>query len=291
MSDLVEHCLECRVVKIFQKNLSLPNQKMLIWPTPFKAIFFTLLAGPILAQSDSPTVIVDVNSLPIWEAKGELGASAFFGNTSQFAVTTALSGEADTGLLNLTGRAAFAYGESANKQGETVMSKRAWEITSDVDFEAGSAFKGFLLGKIESAYEKKIDLRYNMGAGGKYEREFQGMETEFSFALLAEKTIPLEEELFLIERKMVGKWSAGFAFAKELRDGRLTIESDISMEPELKRFSSLTLSSRQSVSLQLSQSIAIQFSFVDSYDSGAQARGARSNIAGQIFFSLVSTFQ
>ena len=117
------------------------------------------------------------------------------------------------------------------------------------------------------------------------------METEFSFALLAEKTIPLEEELFLIERKMVGIWAAGFAFAKELRDGRLTIESDISMDPELKRFSSLTLISRQSFSLQLCQSIAIQFSFVDSYDSGAQARGARSNNDGQIFFSLVSTFQ
>ena len=291
MSDLVEHCPKCRVVQIFQKNLSLPNQKTPMWPTLFKAIFSTLLAGPLLAQSGSPTVVAGANSLPIWEAKGELGASAFFGNTSQFAVTTALSGEADTGLLSLSGRAAFAYGESANTQGETVMNKRAWEITSDVDFEAGSAFKGFLLGKIESAYEKKIDLRYNMGAGGKYERELQGMETEFSFALLAEKTIPLEEELFLIERKMVGKWSAGFAFAKELRDGRLTIESDISMEPELKRFSNLTLSSRQSVSLQLSQSIAIQFSFVDSYDSGAQARGARSNNDGQVLFSLVSTFQ
>jgi len=109
--------------------------------------------------------------------------------------------------------------------------------------------------------------------------------------MLAEKTLPLEEKLFLIERKIVAKWSAGFAFRKTLRDGRLTIESDLSVEPELKNLSSMTLSSRQSVSLQLNQSIAIQFSFVDSFDSEAQARGARSNNDGQIFFSLVSTFR
>ncbi|HIF37722.1 MAG TPA: DUF481 domain-containing protein [Gemmatimonadetes bacterium] len=249
------------------------------------------LVCPLAGQENPSLPAADITTVPDWEAKGELGASAFFGNTSQFAVTTAISGEADKGILDLTGRFAFAYGESANKLGETVMSKRAWEITSDVNLEVGASFKGFLLGKIESAYEKKIDLRYNMGAGGKYQGDFQGMETEWSFALLAEKTLPLEEELFLIERKMVGKWSAGFAFSKILRDGWLTIESDLSVEPEIQRLSSFTLSSRQSVSFQLSQSMAIQFSFVDSFDSGAQARGARSNNDGQVFFSLVSTFR
>ena len=253
-------------------------------------LLFSLVC-PLAGQENPSESASDISSAPDWEAKGELGASAFFGNTSQFAVTTALSGEADKGILDLAGRFAFAYGESANKQGETVMNKRAWEITSDVNFEAGASFKGFLLGKIESAYEKKIDLRYNIGAGGKYQGDFQGTETEWSFALLAEKTLPLEEELFLIERKVVGKWSAGFAFSKTLQDGRLIIESDLSVEPEIKRLANFTLSSRQSVSLQLSQSMAIQFSFVDSFDSEAQARGARSNNDGQVFFSLVSTFR
>jgi len=291
MSDMLEQSLKYRVLQAIQKYLWPLKDPIMIQPIFLIWASLFLLAGSVAGQTDTSRTRDVVDPISTWGAKGELGASAFFGNTSQFAVTTALSGEADTGLLDLNGRAAFAYGESGNKQGEAIMNKRAWELTTDVNFEAGQAFKGFLLGKIESAYEKKIDLRYNMGAGGKYERAFQGMETEWSFALLAEKTIPLEEALFLIERKMVGKWSAGFAFTKVLRDGRMTIESDISVEPELKNFSSLTLSSRQSVSLQLSQSIAIQFSFVDSYDSEAQARGARSNNDGQIFFSLVSTFR
>mgnify|MGYP006157452439 FL=1 len=260
-------------------------------PTIINCLLLSILVSPLVGQENTSRAVASINPSPSWEAKGELGASAFFGNTSQFAVTTAVSGEADRGILDLNGRFAFAYGEASNKLGETVMNKRAWEITSDVNFDAGASFKGFLLGKIESAYEKKIDLRYNLGIGGKYEGDFQGMETEWSFAMLAEKTLPLEEKLFLIERKIVAKWSAGFAFRKTLRDGRLTIESDLSVEPELKNLSSMTLSSRQSVSLQLNQSIAIQFSFVDSFDSEAQARGARSNNDGQIFFSLVSTFR
>jgi hypothetical protein len=36
--------------------------------------------------------------------------------------------------------------------------------------------------------------------------------------------------------------------------------------------------------------MAVQLSFVDAYDTEAEARGARSNNDGQIFFSLAATF-
>ena len=42
--------------------------------------------------------------------------------------------------------------------------------------------------------------------------------------------------------------------------------------------------------VQLSQRIGVQFSFVDSYDSEAESRGALSNNDGQIFFGVVGTF-
>ena len=51
-----------------------------------------------------------------------------------------------------------------------------------------------------------------------------------------------------------------------------------------------TLTSRSSLAFQLSQRIGVQFSFVDSYDSEAEFRGARSNNDGQIFFGVVGTF-
>ena len=55
-----------------------------------------------------------------WAAKGELGGNAFFGNTSQSALTAALSGEVGLGFLQLNGRTGFAYGRAANEAGETV---------------------------------------------------------------------------------------------------------------------------------------------------------------------------
>ncbi len=52
-----------------------------------------------------------------WGAKGELGGSAFFGNTSQSALTAALSGEVGLGFTQLDGRTGFAYGRAANEAG------------------------------------------------------------------------------------------------------------------------------------------------------------------------------
>ena len=52
----------------------------------------------------------------------------------------------------------------------------------------------------------------------------------------------------------------------------------------------LTLTSRNSLAFQLSQRVGVQFSFVDSYDSEAQIRGARSNNDAQLFFGVVGTF-
>ena len=61
-----------------------------------------------------------------WAAEGELGGSAFFGNTSQSAFTAALSGDVGRGLLQLDGRTGFAYGRTTSDAGETSTNKRAW---------------------------------------------------------------------------------------------------------------------------------------------------------------------
>ena len=44
------------------------------------------------------------------------------------------------------------------------------------------------------------------------------------------------------------------------------------------------------MAFQLSQRVGVQFSFVDSYDSEAEIRGARSNNDAQLFFGVVGTF-
>ena len=84
------------------------------------------------------------------------------------ALTAALSGEVGLGFLQLNGRTGFAYGRAANEDGETVTNKRAWDMAVRLDFDPSSSAGAFLISKVESIFEKKIDLRYSTGAGGKY---------------------------------------------------------------------------------------------------------------------------
>lgn len=223
-----------------------------------------------------------------WAAKGELGASAFFGNTSQAAVTAALSGDVGRGLLHLNGRTGFAYGRATNEAGETFMNKRAWDIAVRLDFDPDTPLGAFVVSKVESVFEKKIDLRYSAGLGGKYQVGGDGTQAAFSVAMLVEKTIPRKETG--VPEEVVAKWSAGFRLTRGSDGGRVRFETETSFEPEVKEVGVFTVTSRSSLAFQLSQRLGVQFSFVDSYDSEAEIRGARSNNDGQIFFGVVSTF-
>ena len=224
-----------------------------------------------------------------WSAKTELGASVFFGNTSQSALTSSLSGTLERGLLDLVARAGFVYGEASTPEGDTFVNKRVWDAALDVNFDPGSALNGFARGRIESIFEKKIDLRYSAGGGGRYQfGSGDDTQAELSLAVIAEKTIPREGAGE--EQGVVGKWSARFKLVRGADGGRLRFESDTTYEPEASHLSAYTLTSRNSIAFQLNQRIAVQLSFVDAFDSEAVERGARSNNDGQLFFSLVSTF-
>jgi hypothetical protein len=239
---------------------------------------FVLIAVPASGQEEKS-----------WSAKTELGASVFFGNTSQSAVTTSLSGDLERGVLDLAGRAGSSYGEASNDEGVKFVNKRAWGVEIDVNYDPGTALNGLVRGKMESIFEKKIDRRYNVGAGGRYQfGSEEGTQSELSLAVLGEKTIPREGAGD--EEGVVAKWSARFKLARGADGGRVRFESDTTFEPEMSDIAVYTLTSRNSIAFQLNQRIAVQLSFVDAYDTEAEARGARSNNDGQIFFSLASTF-
>ena len=243
---------------------------------------FALVVGPAEAQETA-------QETKHWSARTELGASVFFGNTSQSAVTTSLAGEADKGLFDLAGRAGFVYSEASDADGETFVNKRAWDAGLDINYDPGTALNGFVRGKVESIFEKKIELRYNAGLGGRYQlASGGGTESEFSLAILAERTIPREGAG--VEEGVVAKWAARFKLTKKASDGRVGFESDTTFEPEVADFGVYTLTSRNSIAFQLNSRIAAQLSLIDAYDSAAKARGARSNNDGQIFVSLVATF-
>lgn len=223
-----------------------------------------------------------------WAAKGEVGGNAFFGNTSQSALTAALSGDMGRGFLRLNGRTGFAYGRATNEAGEIVTNKRAWDMAVRLDFDSGSSAGAFIVSKVESIFEKKIDLRYSAGAGGKYGIGGDGIQAEFNLALLVEKTIPHEGTG--VPEEVVAKWAAGFRLERATDGGRVRFETVTSVEPEVREVGVFTLTSRSSLAFQLSQRVGVQFSFVDSFDSEARSRGAQSNNDGQIFFGVVGTF-
>ena len=223
-----------------------------------------------------------------WAAQGELGGSSFFGNTSQSAITAALSGDVGRGLLRLDGRTGFAYGRATGDAGETLTNKRAWDFTVRLDFDPGTLVGGFIVSKVESILEKRIDLRYSAGAGGTYQIGGDGIRADLNLALLVEKTIPREEAG--VPEEVVAKWAAGFRLERQVDGGRVRFETETSIEPEVRELGVFTLTSRSSLAFQLSQRIGVQFSFVDSYDSEAEFRGAQSNNDGQIFFGVVGTF-
>ncbi len=216
-----------------------------------------------------------------WSAKTELGANVFFGNTSQLAMTTSLAGTLERGSLGLAGRTNFAYGEASTSEGDNFVNKRAWDAALDVNFHPGSALNGFVRGK--------IDLRYNAGAGARYQfGSGDDTQAELSLAVIGEKTIPREGAGE--EEGVVGKWSARFKLVRGAGGGRLRFESDTVYEPEASDLSVYTLTSRNSFALRLNERITVQLSFVDAFDTEAVDRGARSNNDGQLFFSLVGTF-
>ena len=223
-----------------------------------------------------------------WSAKAELGASVFFGNTSQVALTTSLSGNVKKSKIEVDGRAGYVYGQAANAEGVRTMNKKTWDGSGNLNLNTGGKFNGFLRGKVESIFEKKIDLRYNAGLGGRY--QFQSNDTgriEASLALLAEKTVVAG----VIKKGELGPvWSARFKLSRNLDGGRIKFDSDSTWEPTALGLSVFTLTSRNSIAFQVNQQVAISLSFVDAYDTRATGRGANGNNDGQIFFSLVSTF-
>lgn len=246
-----------------------------------------VLACALLAAS--PAVAAAAQESPAWKTRAELGASVFFGNTSQIALTTAASAERASDALGLVSRLTYTYGESTDADGNTSVNTRSWNIGTDIDLDPASPVNAFVRGKVESVFEKKIDLRWNVGGGAKVQFLRGPMGgAEFSLAIVAERTKPREE--VNQPTVTVAKWSSRFVFTREMASGRVTFASETSYEPEFDRLGTFTLSLRNALAFQLTEGFALQVSVRDAYDSQAKSRGARTNNDGQLFFSVVSTF-
>lgn len=226
--------------------------------------------------------------------EGEVGASFFFGNTDQTTVNTRASVEWRPELWTFQGGATFGYGEATDDEGASFVSKRSWIVDAGADYTGFGRVSPSLTGRVESSFEKRLDLRAALGAGANFEAvRNDRTRVTVSLAILAEHTRPraLSPEEPEPEGVTVGRWSGRFRFRRALSDGGVIFNSDTSFHPEVATFDSFTFVSENSLAFELTEVLSLKLSFIDSFDSQAQDRGADTNNDGQLIFSLLSTFE
>lgn len=239
---------------------------------------FLALAAPLPGQQEGVG----------WDIEAEVSGSLFFGNTRQTLVTTRsrFSHADSTDRFSLGGR--FTYGESSDEDDDPFVSKRSWNGSFNYDLLPFARWSYFLLGTAESSLEKRIDFRYNAGAGSKLTFVRTGTSlADISLALLGERTyfpsaLPDDDEALV-------RWSARGRYSREVND-RVRVSHETFYRPVVDAFDRFTITSTTSVAIRLARFANLSVSFLDNYDSEAKDRGARSNNDGQLVLGVLASF-
>lgn len=227
-----------------------------------------------------------------WKAEGELGGSFFFGNREQVQVTTRAEVERADSLFESATELRFSYGEAENQDGEREINRRSWVANTSLDFRPTERLRPFVSGRLESSFERRIALRYNAGTGLRliFERDRRN-RIEFAVAIQAERTFAREDaDDSTVDDLNVARISSDVRVRRTYFADRLAIDSNGSYRPVFDSFGNFTLSNRNAISYELTQVLAIRYSVLTEYDSGALERGARTNRDGQMQVTLVARF-
>ena len=223
-----------------------------------------------------------------WDVKAEANASLFFGNTRQSTFATRFSaGRADsTSEVETDGQ--FTYGEAESENGRGFVTKRSWRAALTADYRPFARFSPFMLASVESSFEKRIDRRYSAGAGAKlvFVRSERTL-LDFSLALLAERSLLPDVAGPRIEETQA-RYSARFRWKRSIGE-RVAVTHETFYRPEVRDIDQFTFTSRTSIAMKVAEMLAFQASFLDNHDSGAKARGARTNNDGEFLFGLALT--
>lgn len=230
---------------------------------------------------------------PEWDVEGEVGASLFFGNTSQTIVNTRFQTERADSVYEVSTGGSFGYGHAENEEGERFVVKRAWNLEASFDWQPYGVVSPFLFGEGSSSYERRIDFRYNLGGGGKYTfiRDDRS-RVDLSVALLAEQTFVRDDAAMAedVDESVLARWSTRFRARREFGPDGVTIGTTNFYRPVFGAYGNYVLESESSLSYDLSEVVTLKLSFLDTYDSRAVTRGADSNNDGRLLFSVLGSF-
>lgn len=219
----------------------------------------------------------------------ELGASLFFGNTEQVTFTnrSELSRADSTAELSLGWD--VTYGEATNEEGDTFVNRRSWAAVTSLDLRPHGRVSPFLFGTLESSLQKRLDRRFSGGAGAKLTFvDSEAALADLSAAALLERTVPLAEGH--TEPEVQARWSVRSRLRRSFDEDRLALSLEALYIPAFDDLGDFTFRGSSSIAFALSSVVSLKLSFVDAYDSGARARGARTNNDGQLLFSILSRF-
>lgn len=241
-----------------------------------------LLATPPIAAQDAAREVD-------WDVQAELSGSFFFGNTEQTVFSTRAGVGRSDSAVALKSDVRFTYGETRDAEGVELVTKRGWLASVSLDLQPYAWTSPFLIGTIESSLEKRIDMRYNAGLGNKVVvLRSPESEVSLSLALLGEWSRFADTPPTGVQESLV-RWSARFR-AKHDVNSHLTLRTETYYRPEVRSAGRFTMTSTSSVGYRMKKWATLQLSFLDSYDSEARGRGARTNNDGQMVVGVMTTF-
>ena len=222
------------------------------------------------------------------KVQGELSGNLFFGNTRQLLTTSRVGYEqVDSGYQTRTeGR--FNYGQTKNAEDVTEVSKRSWIVSASADLRPFQAVVPFGQAMLESSLEKKIDRRYSVGTGARYNIiRSPATDVIVSLGVLGERTRVMDAPPG-VEEEGVGRGLTTLRIRRKFSD-RVNFTSESGYQPALRSFARYTFSSDNSLQFKMSKHMSFTFSLRDSYDSEAMSRGARTNNDGELVVGVLTT--
>jgi hypothetical protein len=226
-----------------------------------------------------------------WKAEGELGGNLFFGNRQQSQLSSRILVERADSLFESSSEFRFAYGEVTDRDGVRQVNRRNWSAAASLDFRPMERWRPFVSGRMESAFERRIALRYNAGAGMRmsWVRNRRN-RVDLSASILAERTYAREDGRGTEDDVGLARWASTVRVRRSYFGDRLSVDSNNSYRPVFDSFGNFTLSTRNAFSYDLTQVVALRFTVITDYDSGAIERGAETNRDGQVQVTVVARF-
>lgn len=240
------------------------------------------VAQPLIAQTDPGE----------WSIEAEVGGTVFYGNREQNHFNVGTQIEREDALFESATEFRFTYGTAPDAERKREVVRRSWVANSSLDFQPNERIRPFVSGRMESSFEREIGLRYDAGTGFKFDHRIdRDNRTEFSVSILAERTYSRSPDADTrVDDVSLARFSSDFRFRRTVWGDRVGLDLRAVYRPVFDAFGDFTFSSRNAISLELTEIIALRFSLRHEYDSGAVERGADTNRDGQVQMSVVAGF-